>query len=204
MWGKFFSVVDLFVINMLFFILGYCFENISFVEAFERLHLRFKLILQTSHSCDVIKGWGIEYSEQRHDENFNWNVSSMDELFSMLDEFSYYCPFNPGLLKHFAHKSKNVYLIKTVENYEERFSQVELSDLPFVNKVKLFGDDISAKESDLIANTLLENRITVGELWNLCSPRIVYGARISFAASELILNASEPLLKFYRSIKVCT
>ena len=156
-------------------------------------------------SCDVVtcRQWCKQYCDEHwHDENLIWNVPSVIDLFLMLRRSPYFCPFNPGLLKHIADKSESIYLINTVKNYEEKFSHVELKDLPFVNKLVLVGNNISAKESHLISDTLLESQITIGELWDLCSPRFVYHAGRPSVVGDLILNASKLLLKFYYSIKV--
>ena len=158
----------------------------------------------------MVRGWCKQYcDEQWCDENLDWNVSSVNDLFKMLKTSSYHCYFNPGLLKHLANKSENLYLINTVKNYEKKLSHVELKDVHFLKKVVLVENNIPMKNSDLIANTLLENHVTIGELWNLCTPRLVdddgsiYPLLTIFGNLNLILDASTSLLNFYYSIKVC-
>ena len=168
------------------------------------MHLCFKYTLE-NHSCDIVRGWCKQYCDEHwRDENLNWNVSSMNNLFDVLRNSSYYCCFNPGLLKHLANKSGNLYLINTMKNYEKQFSSVELKDVDFFKKIIIAGNDISTMKSDLIASTLLDNHVTIGELWNLCIPRLVpNNVFIVPTNSNLVLDASTPLLNFYNSIKVC-
>ena len=87
-------------------------------------------------------------------------------------------------------------LINSVRNYEKEFSCKEIEYfLDFIEEITIIGS-ISTRESTLIVNTLLENKVTVGQLWNFCTPRLTNDR-------TLILDASEPLLEFYYSIKVC-
>ena len=164
------------------------------------MHLCFKYTLE-NHSCDIVRGWCKQYCDEHwRDENLNWNVSSTNNIFDMLNSSSYHSRFNPGLLKHLANKSGNLYLINTMKNYEKKFSNVELKDVDVFKKIIIAGNDISTMESDLIASTLLDNYVTVGELWNLCTPRLVFNIS---TGNNLVLDASTPLLNFYNSIKVC-
>ena len=155
---------------------------------------------------EMVRGWCKQYCDEHwHCVNLNWNVSSLDGLFNMLDGSSYHCHYNTGLLKHLANKSGNLYLISSLKNFEKKWSHLELKDLPLIEKITLVGNRVSEKDSDLIVNSLLENRVTVGQLWDLCSPRLIDDHNGSFAVhtGNLILDASTSLLNFYYSIKVC-
>ena len=158
-------------------------------------------------SNNDVRGWSKQYCDEHwHDENLNWNVSSADELFDMLEGSSYYNPINPGLLKFLADKSGDVYLINCVKNYEKSFSCENIKDLDFIGNITVIGNNISSRESTLIVNTLLENKMTIGQLWNLCSPKIpnynIYDYNI--VDYTLILDATESLLEYYYSVKVCS
>ena len=124
----------------------------------------------------------------------------------MLKGSSYDNPINPGLLKFLADKSGDVFLINSVKNYEKKFSCKNIEDLDFTRDITIIGNNISSRESTLIANTLLENKMTIGQLWNLCSPKIPnYDIYDDDAVGyTLILDATESLLEYYYSVKVCT
>ena len=127
-------------------------------------------------------------------------------MFDLLKRSSYYNPLNTGLFKFLADISGDVFLVNSVENYEKRFSCEGIEGLNFIEKIKVFGINISESESTLIVNTLLENKVTIGQLCNLCTPRVTdYDVNaIELNASTLILDATEALLEFYYSVKVCS
>ena len=147
---------------------------------------------------DIVRGWCKQYCDEHwHDENLDWNVLSVVDLFNMLEKSSYHNPFNPGLLKFLANELGLVYLINSVKNYEAKFSCINIEDIHLICGTTVIGNNISRKESTLIVNALLENKVTIGKLWNICTPRITPSNRI------LTLDASKPLLEFYYSVKVC-
>ena len=153
-----------------------------------------------------VRGWCNEYVEQHWvGEHFNWNVPSVDKLFDMLKGSSYYNPLNSGLFKFLADKSGDTFLINSLKNYDKAFSCEKIEDLSFINKITVIGNNISESESTLIGTTLLDNKVTIGQLCNLCIPRVTdYNLyRNDRNASTLILDATEPLLEFYYSVKVC-
>ena len=155
-----------------------------------------------------VREWCVQYcNEHWHSENFNWNVSTINELFDMLRRSSYYNHLNTGLFKFLADKSGDVFLVNTVKNYEKRFSCEKIERLNFIKDIKVIGNNISETESALIVNTLLDNKVTIGQLCNLCLPRVtgysVDPLSAFIANSTLILNATESLLEFYNSVKVC-
>ena len=157
-------------------------------------------------SNNDFRGWCKQYCDEHwHDENLNWNVSSSYGLFDMLKGSSYYNPVNPGLLKFLAGKSGDLFLINSVRKYEKEFSCKNIKDLDFIRDIKVIRNNISSRESTLIVKTLLENNMIIGQLWNLCSPKIPkYDAKVfMFDGYTLILDATESLLKFYYSVKVC-
>ena len=158
-------------------------------------------------SNNDVRGWCKQYCDEHwHDENLNWNVSSAWELFDMLNRSSYYNPINPGLLKFLADKSGDLFLINSVKNYEKEFSCKNIKDLDFIRDITIIGNNISDRESALIVNTLLENKMTIGQLWNLCSLKIPdYDIHtLTTVDYTLILDATESLLEFYYSVKVCS
>ena len=162
--------------------------------------------LSNNNWFDDVRGWCKEYVEQRWvGENFNWNVSSVKKLFDMLKESSYYNPLNPGLFNFLADKSGDTFLMNSLKNYDKRFLCEKIEDLLFIKRVTVIGNNISESESSLIGNTLLDNKVTIAQLCNLCIPRVtdydVY--RDNDNVSTLILDATEPLLEFYYSVKVC-
>ena len=139
-------------------------------------------------------------------EHFNWNVPSVDKLFDMLKGSSYYNPLNSGLFKFLADKSGDTFLMNSLKNYDKAFSCEKIEDLSFINKITVIGNNISESESTLIGTTLLDNKVTIGQLCNLCTPRVPdYNVDIGIrnANCTLILDATEPLLEFYYSVKVC-
>ena len=153
-----------------------------------------------------VRGCCKQYCDQNwHGENFNWNVSSVHKVFDMLNKSSYYNPLNPGLLKFLADKSGDVFLVNSVKNYEKNFSCKEIEYLNFIKEITVIGNNISESESTLIVETLLDNKVTIGQLYNLCTPRVtdynVYARDNN--TSTLILDATEALLEFYNSAKVC-
>ena len=121
----------------------------------------------------------------------------------MLNGSPYYNPINPGLLKFLADKSGDVFLINSVKNNEKEFSCKNIDDLYFIGDITIIGNNISSRESTLIVNTLLENKMTIGQLWNLCSPKIP-NYNLTNISCTLILDATESLLEFYYSVKVCS
>ena len=122
----------------------------------------------------------------------------------MLKGSSYYNPINPGLLKFLADKSGDVFLINSVNSYYKEFSCINIKDLDLIGDISITGNNISSRECTLIVNTLLENKMTVGQLWNLCSPKIPYYTihHIYAVGYTLILDATESLLEYYYSVKV--
>ena len=146
-----------------------------------------------------VRGWCVQYCNQHwHSENFNWNVSTVYELFNTLNTSSYYNPLNTGLFKFLADKSGDAFLVNTVKNYEKRFSCEKIECLNFIKDIKVIGNNISETESALIVNTLKDNKVTIGQLCNLCLPRVtgynVHSLSAFNANSTLILNATESLL----------
>ena len=183
------------------------FDKISAPQAFGILHDILSSKFSLSNICfNVVSGWCKEYVEHHWDgENFNWNVSSLKELFDMLNGSSYYNPLNPGLFKFLADKSGNTFLMNSLKNYDKIFSCAKIEGLYFIKNITVIGNNISESESTLIGNTLLDNKVTIGQLCNLCTPRVPdYNVYDLFNnASTLILDATEPLLEFYYSVKVC-
>ena len=167
------------------------FKMFNIYASFDLLHNALSMV---NHPYDVVRGWCKEYCDKHWpDDNLTWNISSMDGLFNMLTGSSYHNPFNPGLLKRLANKSRDIWLICCVKNYEKKGLGTKLDEMVFT-EIKITGNNVSEKESDLIVETLLENKMTVGQLWNYCTPRLT--------KCVLILDASEDLLKFYYSVKV--
>ena len=123
----------------------------------------------------------------------------------MLKGSSYYNPLNTRLFKFLADKSGDTYLINSLKNYDKAFSCEKIEDLSFINKITVIGNNISESESTLIGTTLLDNKVTIGQLCNLCTPRVTdYDVYLDDDNdSTLILDATEPLLEFYYSVKVC-
>ena len=165
------------------------------MDAFNKLWFFIRVLLNTQLAYAVIRGWCKQYCDEHwHDEYIDWTVSSTDDLCNMLGTSSYHNPFNIGLVKFLASKYEKVQLIDSVKNYEREFSSKEVEGL--VREIKVVGN-ISKRESTSVVNTLLENKVTVGQLWNFCSAKFTND-------NTLILDDSEPLLEFYYSVKVCT
>ena len=152
-----------------------------------------------------VRGWCVQYCNQHwHSKTFNWNVSTVYELFDILKTSSYYNPLNTGLFKFLADKSGDAFLVNSVKYYEKRFSCEKIERLNFVTDIKVIGNNISETESALIVVTLLNNKVTIAQLCNLCIPRVIsYNVHSVNNASTLILDATEALLEFYHSVKVC-
>ena len=147
---------------------------------------------------DIVRGWCEQYcGEHWHDEHLNWNISSMNDLFNMLGKSSYNNPFNPGMWKFLANKSGNVHLNHCINNYEKEFSCKNIEDLDFIKNITVIGNGISQRESTTIVSILLENKVTIGQIWKFCTPKLTND-------SILVLDASKPLLEFYCSAMVCT
>jgi len=91
-----------------------------------------------------------------------------------------------------------VCLINSMKNYEKEFSCKKIEDLD--ETITEIGN-LSKRKSALIVNSLLENKVTIGQLWNLCTPRL---SKTIIRPRTFILDASAPLLEFYNSIKVCS
>ena len=177
-------------------------------RAFHILHYVLSSKFSSNNNCfNDVRGWCNEYVEQNWvGEHFNWNVPSVDKLFDMLNGSSYYNPLNSGLFKFLADKFGDTFLRNSLRNYDKAFSCEKIEDLSFINKITVIGNNISESESTFIGTTLLDNKVTIGQLCNLCTPRIPgYDAYDLFNnnASTLILDATEPLLEFYYSVKVC-
>ena len=114
----------------------------------------------------------------------------------MLNESSYHNPLNLGLFKFLTPNYGDI-LIYSINNYEEEFSSKKIDELDFVRQIRVFGNGISRRESALVVNTLLDNEVSIGKLWNCCTLRLTDD-------NTLILSASKPLMELYHSIKVCT
>ena len=183
-------------------ITGSRFDGYTVLDAFNVLSSN--IFEVATESYDMVKEWSKQYCDEHwHNENLNWNVSSMDELFNMLNESSYYNPFNPGLLKFLANKFRDRYLIKSVKNYEEEFSYKKIEDLDFIREIMVIGNEESAS-----IVTTLQKKMTIGEVWRFCRPKLIkHTTNVCnnlINAGTLILDSSEPLLSFYYSIKVCS
>ena len=180
------------------FIIGMRFDGSTFLNAFILLYNAFHNNLN-NHPCNLVRGWCKQYCDSHWvDENFDWNVSSVNNLFIMLRGSSYHNPFNPGLLKFLAEKSREVFLINSVKNYEKEFSCRKIEDIDIIRKIAV----TDRKESALIVKCLLKNKVTVGQLWNFCSPRLSEHVFHPNNANTLILDATEPLLEYYNSVTV--
>ena len=190
----------------MFLIIGYQFKGLNISNAFHILHSEFKF--RTNHPCRRVKSWCKQYCEEHwHGEFFNWNVLSLNELFNMLNESSYHNPINPGLLKFLGNKYGNSFLINSVMNYENEFSSKTLEDIEIARDITVTGNNISKEYSDLIVACLLENKVTVGQLWNVCTPRVVrkytsISDTLNYE-SAIVLDASTSLLQFFHSFQVC-
>ena len=172
------------------------FDGYEIRYAFNELKSRILSIIFID--LNIVREWCRKYcNEHWHDENIDWNVSSETELVDMLNKSSYHNPLNLGLLKFIAGNLNIAFGINSIKNYEEEFSSNKIEDLDFVREITIFGNNISRRESTLVVNTLLGNEVTIGQLWNCCTLRLT-------SESTLILNASEPLMELYHSIKVCT
>ena len=185
--------------------LGLRFDEYSVLSGFNILSSSVFESDVIAESYDIVEGLCKQYvTEHWVDESLDWNVSSMNELFNMLKESSYYNPFNPGLLKFLANEFRDVFLINSVKNYEETFSYKIIQDLDFIREVTIVGDMVR-EESTLIVATLKE-RMTIGEVMKFCTPRVTkHKTNISgnlINGDTLILDSSESLLNFYYSIKV--
>ena len=189
----------------MFLIIGCQFKGATISDAFHVLHSEFKF--RTNHPCSVVKGWCKQYCEEHwHDEHFNWNVLSLNELFNMLNGSSYHNPINPGLLKFLANNYGNSYLINSVINYENEFSSKKLEDLNIARDIIVTGNNVSKEYSDLIVACLLENKITVGQLRNVCTPRLVRKytsiSDVLNYENSIVLDASTSLLECFHSFQV--
>ena len=187
-------------------ITGLRFDGYTVLNAFNVLSSN--IFEVTTESYDMVKEWSKQYCDEHwHNENLNWNVSSMDELFNMLNESFYYNPFNPGLLKFLADKFRDRYLSNSVKNYEEEFSYKKIEGLDFIREIMVIGNDLSREESASIVTTL-QKTMTIGEVWRFCRPKLIkHTTNVCnnlINADTLILDPSEPLLSFYYSIKVCS
>ena len=183
------------------------FEGSDAPLSFANLHNALSSKISSNNNLfNDVRGWCKAYCAQNWDgENFNWNVSSVKELFDMLNGSSYYNPLNPGLFKFLADKSGDTFLMNSMKNYNESFSCEKIKDLNFIKEITVIGNNISESESTLIGNTLLDNKVTIGQLCDLCTPRVpdynVYD--LDFYPRTLILDVTEALLEFYYSVKVC-
>ena len=176
------------------------FDDSNFLSAFILLYNAFHDTLN-NHNYIIVRGWCKQYCDNHWvDEHFNWNVSSVNEIFIMLRGSLYHNPCNPGLLKFLAEKSREVFLINSVKNYEKEFSCRRIKDVDIIRKITI----TDRKESSLIVKCLLNNKVTVGQLWKFCSPRFTEHVFHSNNTYTLILDATESLLGFYYSVKVCT
>ena len=189
-----------------FLLIGLRFHGINIQFAFSDLSSIFSSYFSKKiiWSNNDVRGWCKQYLDEHwHDGNLNWNLSSSHELFDMLRGSSYYNPINPGLLKFLADKSGDMFIINSVKNYKTEFSCKNIKDLDFIRNITLTGNNISSRESTLIVNTLLENKMTIGQLWHLCSPKIP-NYKLATIGYTLILDATESLLEFFYSVKVCS
>ena len=183
------------------------FDGWTILNAFNRLCCAFKYTLPLYYSQSHVTQWCKQYCDEHwYGESHNWNgLLNEHLLFNLLKSSSYYSPINIGLLKFLANKSGLTNFMNSVKNYEQEFSCTKIKDLHFIREITVDGN-ISISESTLVVNTLLEHQVTVGQLWNFCTPRltnIVYGDEFIITNAEtLILDASQPLLQFYNSAKV--
>ena len=179
----------------MYYITGLIFDGCTVQYSFEYLNY---FILGCCYEGSLCKQY---CDEHWHDENLNWNVLSNLEFYKILKKSSYHNPLNIGLLKFLvANETESVYCINSVENYERKFSCTKIEDLDFIKEITVNGNSISRSESTSIVSTLLENEVTMGQLWNVCKPRI--NKDTSGRYDTLILDASESLMEFYYSIKV--
>ena len=159
----------------------------------------------TTESYDTVKEWCQEYIKEHWvEENFDWNVSSMNELSNMLKDSSYYNPLNLGLLKFLANKFKDIHLIDSVRSYDKEVSHIKIKDLDFITEIIMIGNIDREKSTSIIAT--LKEKMTIEEVLKFCTPRLtkrttsISGNQIN--ANTLILDYSEHLHNFCYSIKV--
>lgn len=183
------------------------FHGLTIKDAFDRLHDLCESALRQSRELRrCCKYYCIEHW---HYEDYDYARATLSGLLYAVVASSYHNPVNIGLLKFLADKSKDMNFINSVNNYESKFSCVKICNL--YSCINVEGTYI--KESDLIVNTLWENEVTVGQLWNFgCILRVVQNFDEWFYewfdefnewSEFLYLNASAPLLEFVKSIKVC-
>ena len=115
-------------------------------------------------SLAVVRMWCNSYCKIHHHEEYNFDVSSMDDLFSRLANLSYCNFLNVGLLEYLANVSKSDCLQESVGNYNDTFSSVKVKETIKITNFKVMKSDFHKQKYDTVFAKLIKEGMTYGEL----------------------------------------
>ena len=136
---------------------------IAFLRLTEKFQEEFK---GSSVNVNAVKRWCGAYCSQ-HGASLSLNVSSMDELFEIIEtKLPHHNILNLKFLQMLAKVSKLDCLIKSVENYKIAFSSVKLSKLALstvgmIKEIQIIKEDKNCTE---LVTKLKKSDLTFGQL----------------------------------------
>ena len=135
--------------------------------AFAKLTDVFEKKLPPESLTDVIS-WCQEYCSD-YNMTVEFNDCSLKDLFQSIKMLPYHNCLNPELLHCLAERSDIQYLIQSVRNYEETFSELKLNKFGLdmrdrIREIKIIIED---KNCSKLVTKLKEKDLTVGHLHGL-------------------------------------
>ena len=121
--------------------------------------------------------WCNDYCKIYHHEEYDFDVSSMDNLFSRLSNLTYCNCLNVGLLERLADVSKNECLQESISNYNDTFNDVKVKETIKITKYRVMNFKFHKQKYDTIFAKLIKKGMTYGELKKFTvalSHRILY------------------------------
>jgi len=115
-------------------------------------------------SVSVVKMWCNSYCKTHYHEEYDFDVSSMDSLFSRLSNLIYCNFLNVGLLEYLANVSKNKCLKESVNNYNDTFNDVKVKETIEITRFRVMKFEIHKQKYDTIFAKLIKEGMTYGEL----------------------------------------
>ena len=148
-------------------------------------------------SVAAVKMWCNNYCKIYHHEEYDFDVSSMDDLFSRLANLTYCNFLNVGLLEYLANVSENECLQESVSNYNDTFNDVKVKETIKITKFKfrvMKFDCHQQKYDTIFAKLVKKEGMTFGELKKFT---VALSHRVLYVQSNSVIK------KFYRKGCVC-
>ena len=128
----------------------------------------FKKLPREEIEIEDIITWCQDYCHQ-YGMTVTFDVTSLRDLFQLINKLPYHNCLNTDLLHHLARCSDIEYLIQSVKNYEEAFSVLKLKELTLemadqIQEIQVIKKNANCSE---LVTKLQEKDLTVGQLRGL-------------------------------------